>query len=153
MLKEKKSLLFWHQEKVKVFRQPIYSLSDTSGLRSLLITSESILLHSAAYGLRSAACCRANSLPSAAAFSKSALASSFWHANLRKRPLCTSAWQADRPSVPPREMAWSRSRRAPGRRREDCHAHTTSIKRFHNADSALLKVFKDVLLATDSVTL
>lgn len=91
-----------------------YSISGNLGLRRLLITSDSILLHRAAYGLRSTACCRANSLPRAAAFSKSALASSFWHASLRRRPLCTRAWQALRPVPPLREMAWSRSCRAPG---------------------------------------
>lgn len=102
----------------------IYCISDTSGLRSLLITSDSILLHRAAYGLRTTACCRANSLPSAAAFSKSALASSSWHANLCKRPLCTSAWQAVRPASPLREMARSRSSSAPERIEEHCEAHT-----------------------------
>lgn len=100
-----------------------YCISDT-GLRSLLITSDSILLHRAAYGLRATACCRANSLPSAAAFSKSALASSSWHANLRKRPLCTSPWQAVLPVPPLREMARSRSSSAPERREEACEAHT-----------------------------
>jgi len=93
-----------------------YSISETSGLRSLLITSVSILLHRAAYGLRATACCLANSLPSAAAFSKSSLASSFWHINLRKRPLCTNAWQTVRPVLPLRVIALSRSCRAPGKR-------------------------------------
>lgn len=101
-----------------------HCMSDVSGLRSLLITSDSILLHRAAYGLRTTACCRANSLPSAAAFSKSALASSFWHASLCKRPRCTSAWQAVRPVLPLRAIAWSRSPRAPARREEHREPNT-----------------------------
>ena len=87
--------------------------SGTSGLRSLLITSDSMRLHRAAYGLRTTACCRANSLPIAAARSKSSLALSFWCASLSIRPLCTKAWHAVRPLPPLKEMARSRSSIAP----------------------------------------
>lgn len=91
-----------------------------SGLRNLLMTSVSILLQRAAYGLRITACCRANSLPSAAAFSKSALASASWCINLCKRPLCTKLWQAVLPVPPLRAIALSRSSRAPEERGDVC---------------------------------
>lgn len=99
-----------------------YFISDI-GLRSLLITSDSILLQRAAYGFRATACCCANSLPSAAAFSKSALASASWHAKRRKRPLWTSPRRAVRPVPPLREMARSRSSSAPGKREEHRKEH------------------------------
>lgn len=109
--------------KKKKKKEKKYYFISNIGLRSLLITSDSILLHRAAYGFRATACCRANSLPSAAAFSKSALASASWHAKRRKRPLWTSPRRAVRPVPPLREMARSRSSSAPGKREEHREEH------------------------------
>lgn len=125
---ERKKHLFQIQKRSVWVISISYCASDMLGLRSLLITSDSILLHKAAYGLRSTACCRANSLPREAAFSKSARASSVWHPNLRRRPLCTSAWQPVRPPPPLRTMALSRSCKAPGRRQNKHDAQFLEVR-------------------------
>jgi len=110
------------------------------------MTSDSMLLHRAAYGLRATACCRANSLPSAAASSKSARASSPRHASLRRRPLCTSAWHAVRPALPLKVTARSRSPRAPEGRQHHSEAHTRPYSWFSlfNVLQAYMSVSNDI---------
>lgn len=103
-----------------------YSISDTSGFRSLQMTSDSMRLQRAAYGLSITACCCANLLPSSAARVKSLRASSAWLPSRNSSPLCTRAWHAVRPAPPLRAMARSRSRIAPGTEKESPSAEVST---------------------------
>ena len=95
---------------------PASAQRPSRGRRSCPITSASMRLHSAAYGLSSTSWRRANWLPSRAARSKSLRASSSRPCSRATSPRCTKPWRAVRPRPPLSASARSRSSRAPAGR-------------------------------------